>query len=114
MIRAALACLLFCQDQPVGELIRSLDDDDIAVRRRAADELLQRGSSVEEALWVVILRGDSLEATLTAKDLLRRMGRLAPSPCQSPGASRKRLDTVTDDLRFGKLRDDPPQLDLEH
>jgi hypothetical protein len=105
--------VLFCQGQAVAELIRSLDDDDIGVRRKATDELLLRGSSVEEALWVAMLRGGSLEVRLSAGELLKRMGRLASSPYRTPGAPRERLDTVTDDRRFGKLRDDPPQVDFD-
>jgi len=112
MIAPVLICMLFAQDQGVAELIRSLNDDDIDIRRKAADELLQRGSGVEEALWVVLIRGESLEAVLTAKDLLRRMGKLGQTPFGTLERAGMRFYTATDTRRFGKLEDDPSQPDL--
>ena len=100
--------LLFMLQEPsTADLIRSLDDDDIVVRRRAADELHRRGPGVEEALWVVVLRGGSLETVLAAKDLLEQLGK----PIRS-SQTRWGLPVVDDSIRrFGKLRDDPPELD---
>jgi len=102
-----LALLGLLQDPAVGDLIRSLDDDDIAVRRRAADELHRRGPSVEEALWVVVLRGGSLETVLAAKDLLEQLGK----PIRS-SKTRWGLPVVDDSIRrFGRPKDDPPEVD---
>jgi len=98
---------LLVQEPSVSDLIRSLDDDDIAVRRRAGEELHRRGPSVEEALWVAVLRGGSLEAVLAAKELLAQLGK----PIRS-SRTRWGLPVVDDsERRFGKVKDDPPDVD---
>jgi hypothetical protein len=103
-----LLVLALLQEPSVSDLIRSLDDDDIAVRRRAADELQRRGPAVEEALWVAVLRGGSLEAVLTAKDLLAQLGK----PIRS-ARTRWGLPVVDDsERRFGRLKDDAPQVEF--
>jgi hypothetical protein len=108
MIPLALV-FLFAQDPPVESLIRSLDDDDIAVRRRAAEELYRRGAGVEEALQVTVLRGKSLEVVLAAKDLLGRLGK----PISRTGTLWG-LPVVDDSVRrFGKLKADPPQVEFD-
>ena len=107
MILMTLLCLL--QEPSITDLIRSLDDDEIAVRRRAAEEIHRRGRSAEEALWVALIRGESLEVRLTAQELLERAGAI-PRPQEKMPL--ERLYTVTDSVRiFGKLKDDPPQID---
>ena len=94
--------LFMLQEASTADLIRSLDDDDIVVRRQAADALHRRGPSVEEALWVVVLRGGSLEAILAAQDLLEQLGK----PIRS-SRTRWGLPTVDDSIRrFGRPRDD--------
>jgi hypothetical protein len=112
MIGVTFLCFLACPQQSVADLIRLLDDDRIEVRRKAADELLLRGPGIEEALWVVVLRGDSLEARLVAKDILRRLDRLF-GLWSSPGSASPRipLETVTDQRLFGRLKDDPPMVE---
>jgi HEAT repeat protein len=100
---------LLAQDPPVQDLIRSLDDDDITVRRRAAEELYLRGPAVEEALWVAMLRGESLEVVLAAKQLLGRLGK----PISRTGTVWG-LPVVDDSVRrSGKLKDDPPQVEFD-
>jgi hypothetical protein len=116
--------VLLLQD-PVGDLIRRLDHDDIHVRRKAADELVARGRSAEEALWTALGEG-SLETSLAVEEILSRMGRLEKRTralrelltgrkpvCADVDAGllyRGRVATVTDERRFGKLKDDPPSV----
>ena len=107
MILLALAGLL--QQASVGDLIRDLDHDDISVRRKASADLLSRGTGVKEALVVAMLRGESLEVKLAAKDLLEQLGVL-PRGLVSRGMPVVRVDTVTDERRFGKIRDDIPSV----
>lgn len=118
---------LLAQDAPVGDLIRSLNDDDIAVRRKAGEELLRRGRSAEEALWVAMLRGESLEASLAAEEILSTLGRLEkgtralrelltgrkPVWADADGELlwKGRAVKVGEERRFGKLKDDPPRVD---
>lgn len=100
--------LVLAQDPTVESLIGSLDDDDIAVRRKAAEELYRRGGSVEEALHVAVLRGKSLEVVLTARQILGRLGK----PISRTG-SLWGLPTIDDSVRrFKKLKDDPPQVEF--
>jgi hypothetical protein len=102
-----MTLLALFQEADAGTLIRQLDDDDIAVRRRAADELYRRGGGVEEALHVAVLRGKSLEVVLAAKDLLARLGKPISSTGRLWG-----LPAVDDSIRrFGKLVDDAPLIE---
>jgi hypothetical protein len=104
-----MTLLLLAQEPSVGDLIKSLDDDDVTVRRRAAEDLYRRGGSAEEALHVAVLRGKSLEVVLAAKDLLTRLGK----PISRTGTVWG-LPVVDDSVRrFGKLKDDPPQVEFD-
>jgi len=91
MLTLILPVLFLVQDPTVGELIRSLNDDDIVVRRRAADELVVRGKTVEEAVWLALFRAESLEASLAAEEVLSRLGRLdrANRPMRELATGRK-------------------------
>src|SRR5262249_45498950 len=99
--RMTLLLLALLQEPDPSTLIRLLDDDNISVRRRAAEDLTRRGRSAQEALWRAMIHGESLEVRLSAEEILDRTGA-------------GRLYTVTDSVRlFARMKDDPPQVDFD-
>lgn len=124
-----LLAVLLAQDPTVSDLIRSLNDNDIRVRRKAADDLFRRGKRVEADLWDAMVDPPSLEASLAVESVLARLGRLekrtrplremltgrkAVSPDSDAGLLHEgRVVRITEERHFGKPKDDPPRVELD-